>query len=447
MKTTNKNPFLKKLIRRYVVFGFKNFYSEFHIIGEENIPSSGPVIFAPNHTNALMDAIAIHAILPTEVSVTFLARSDIFKNKRVAGILNYLGLLPAFRIRDGVENLAKNDASFEKCVELLNANAALGIMPEGNQGDERKIRPLVKGIFRIGFAAQQKIGIESAVKIVPVGLDFGSITNFGKHIIISVGKPIEISKYISRYEQNPALATNELKAELASSLSDLTINITSSQHYNSIEMTLEIVAKMKTVRNNNEYKALEIFEIKKQTLKKLLQLEATEPEKILELEKYCTELQEDINAYHIKPEIIVDKTLTTADLIKKTTLLIVGAPLFIIGLLCNILPFKAPEYLRKKLGVKYKGFYSSFHFVFGLISFPVFYFIQICLINAAFQLTWVEFILAFGFQYLMGKIAYSWLSSIKTLKDRLYYRRFCKQYPPLSNRIQFLIEKISNIAQ
>ena len=34
-------------------------YSEISIVGKENIPTDGAVIFAPNHTNALMDALSV----------------------------------------------------------------------------------------------------------------------------------------------------------------------------------------------------------------------------------------------------------------------------------------------------------------------------------------------------------------------------------------------------
>ena len=47
------------IIRRYVIFTFKRFYGEYIVNGKENIPEDGPVIYAANHLNALMDPLAV----------------------------------------------------------------------------------------------------------------------------------------------------------------------------------------------------------------------------------------------------------------------------------------------------------------------------------------------------------------------------------------------------
>jgi len=77
------------------------------VLGRENIPTDCPVIFAPNHINALMDAIAIHSIAPYKVPVIFLARADIFNNKKSAQLLKSAKILPAFRMRDGMKTSAR----------------------------------------------------------------------------------------------------------------------------------------------------------------------------------------------------------------------------------------------------------------------------------------------------------------------------------------------------
>ena len=95
-------PLYFNLVRRYVIFCFKRYYGEIIVIGKENIPTDSPVIFAPNHTNALMDAIAVHAVVPYSLPLIFLARADIFRNKTAARFLRYAKIMPAFRMRDGI---------------------------------------------------------------------------------------------------------------------------------------------------------------------------------------------------------------------------------------------------------------------------------------------------------------------------------------------------------
>src|ERR1035437_5336659 len=233
-------PFSFRLLRNYLVFSFKQFFSEYIVVGKENIPINCPIIFAPNHINAFMDAIAVHSIAPKNLPVIFLARADIFKNNTSAKILKFLKIMPAFRMRDGMENLGKNQEVFEQCVEILHENKALGIMPEGYQGDQQKLRPLVKGIFRIAFDAQQKFGFQDKVKIIPVGINYGDLVKYGKHIIINIGKPIEVSEYMNIYAENPVIATNEIRKKLWNDLNELTLNLETENHYECFETVCEV---------------------------------------------------------------------------------------------------------------------------------------------------------------------------------------------------------------
>ena len=58
---------------------FRHSYRHIKYVGEENIPQDGAVIFAPNHTNALQDALAVLSI--NSERKVFVARADIFRNK------------------------------------------------------------------------------------------------------------------------------------------------------------------------------------------------------------------------------------------------------------------------------------------------------------------------------------------------------------------------------
>ena len=77
---------IEKYSARYAllkkVAGFwhnKVFYRKIIIIGRENINPDHHLIFAPNHQNALMDALAV--LFTHKGQPVFLARADIFKRK------------------------------------------------------------------------------------------------------------------------------------------------------------------------------------------------------------------------------------------------------------------------------------------------------------------------------------------------------------------------------
>lgn len=64
------------LLYRYVCLFLRLFYKTIVIEGKDNIPNNSPIIFAPNHQNALMDPLAV--LYGSKRQIVFLARADIF---------------------------------------------------------------------------------------------------------------------------------------------------------------------------------------------------------------------------------------------------------------------------------------------------------------------------------------------------------------------------------
>ena len=58
------------------------FYRKVIVLGRDNINPDHHIIFAPNHQNALMDALAV--LFTQKKQLVFLARADIFKKKTIA---------------------------------------------------------------------------------------------------------------------------------------------------------------------------------------------------------------------------------------------------------------------------------------------------------------------------------------------------------------------------
>lgn len=293
-------PLSYRFVRSLIIKALQLYYDEIIVIGTENIPTKGGFIVAPNHRNALMDALAVALITPKNISTSFLARSDIFKNKNVARLLRFAKLMPAFRIRDGYENLNKNNDVFEECVELLEANHALCIMPEGNQEMEHRVRPLVKGIFRVAFAVQQRNRTKNSLQILPVGFDYGHSVKYGKHLIINIGEAINVSEYSEAYIENPPKALNEIKDELKQRLETLTLHIDTEKYYETILLAIDF-SYYKLLKNRNlKQTTSNIYETRKQTSDKLCELEKSQPEVLNELGKHCLEYKQALEKNKIQ---------------------------------------------------------------------------------------------------------------------------------------------------
>ena len=415
-------PIYFNFIRRYVLFMFKRYYGEFIVRGKENIPENAPLIFAPNHINALMDALAVHYVVPRNLPLVFLARADIFKNKSAARFLGYAKILPAFRMRDGIENLGNNAEIFNKCIEILHHKRALGIMPEGNQEVERKLRPLAKGIFRIAFAAQQKYGFEPGVKIVPVGIDYGNMLKANKHIIINIGRPIEVSEYISTYTDNQVKATNDIRDRLRKDLSELTLNLATDSYYNCFEIVVEVAQK--SILNALKLKngSYNRFLARQNVSERLVKLESTNQNEMIKLNKLSSDYQELLSQLKLKTVNVENKGSNWFKLIMDFLFLTLSFPVFILGFILNFFPFFIPVFVRKYIfKSQYEGFFSSLQFGLGIISFPLFCAIQ----TVVFELftgssVWIA-LLFFVAQYPLGKFALSWNKLIKNWFGSIRY--------------------------
>jgi 1-acyl-sn-glycerol-3-phosphate acyltransferase len=181
-RATRKYSIIKSIAR--IVFYL--FYRKIHISGKENIPEGGSIIFAANHQNALMDALAV--IFTNQYQPVYLARADIFKNPFIARILGVFKMMPVYRFRDGMDTMGQNHDTFESTSRVLGSGGCIGIMPEGNHGDQKRLRVLKKGIFRIAFKAGEN-GSSADIKIVPVGLDYSKPAGFYEELIVIMADP------------------------------------------------------------------------------------------------------------------------------------------------------------------------------------------------------------------------------------------------------------------
>lgn len=443
-------PLSYRLIKKYVTGSFKKFYSEHIVLGKENIPQNGPVLFAPNHLNALMDALAVTSVTPDHYATVFLARSDMFKKKPIADLLTFVKIMPAFRIRDGYATLGKNAEIFEKCIEVLEHDNAMCIMPEGNQELERKLRPLVKGIFRVAFSAQERLGTSRDVKIIPVGIDMGDLEKSNTPIIINFGEPISITGYMAEYGENPVTATNNIKNELKVRLESLTLNLNSEQYYNEFESItwLTNIAVLKELQLADN--AVNRFHARQEIAGRLVALEREDPNAMEMVARAVNRLNEIKKSYRLHDRNFDMADQTTIQISGHLLILLPALPVFIIGLILNFLPFFLPVFIRKKMNVEFTGFYSSLHFGIGLITFPVFYALQAVFLLVLTSLPWWSLILFIPLQFILGKWALNIYKRARKLIGQLHFNTFRKNKKAVyveATELRSKILKIISIAK
>lgn len=181
-------------LRVYVDYCTRSVYSKIIVRGEENLPKDGAVILAPNHCNALMDALVILKAFPEPT--VFGARADIFRKPVFAKALRFFKILPMVRKRDGLHNVLKNKATTEEIIDVLDNGVKFCMFNEGTHRTKRSLLPVGKGIFRIAITAAEKFGDRKPVYVVPVGLEYGDYFRYKATLTITYGQPINVSDYL-----------------------------------------------------------------------------------------------------------------------------------------------------------------------------------------------------------------------------------------------------------
>jgi 1-acyl-sn-glycerol-3-phosphate acyltransferase len=359
------------LLQQYAKLCFHIYFRKVEVINRHNIPRNQPVIIAPNHQNALMDAM--NMVCNTSLQHVFLARADIFKGKRLIRFLTYLNIMPIYRIRDGIENVKKNDEVFEKTLQVLhNKHNPLILFPEGNHGDKRRLRQLVKGLFRIAFQAQERYGDQEGVKIVPVGYDYGHYTNFRSTLFVNIGKPIEVSELMDDYRENPVIAINKMRERFAAALSKQMIDIQSDEYYELYMQLRETFnPEMRSILRIMGTSLADKFRADKVMIEGLNRELETNPDAIRDLNTQVMDYQKRLKNSKLRDWIIGRGRDNIAELLLSVLLKLIFLPVFIFGFIHNFLPYWFAE--SRTRNIKDRQFHSSIKYVIGMIAFPVWY--------------------------------------------------------------------------
>jgi 1-acyl-sn-glycerol-3-phosphate acyltransferase len=367
-------PVFYRILYAMVSMAHKLYYRRFTVVGYEKIPPNSPVIFAPNHQNALMDALAVD--FAAKRSVVFLARADIFKKPIVAKILNMLKILPIYRIRDGIEALGNNQEVFDNTVAVLKANYPLCILPEGNHEGQKRLRSLKKGIFRIALQAEESNQFNLNLHIVPVGLDFSDYFNAGADLIVVFGTPIKISDYAEQYRENEQKTINKLMHVLAANMRSVMIHIP-EEHYELIHEISELYEPCICQSSETKREPYNRFKIRQHIVHKATEAFKHFPEKAAQLAEALKDYNAQLNKFRFKDILFQHKPAGGFSLLAGILISILLLPIQLYGFILNYIPFKLPIQLALK--VKDRHFKSSIQFVISLLFFPVYYLLLMAL--------------------------------------------------------------------
>ena len=143
------------------------------ILGKENIPPSGRVILAGNHTN-IFDCLMLMS--SAKRGIHFLAKKELWKGAKKI-IFSNMGLIP-------VDRKSHDHKALEEAENYLKNERLIAIFPEGTTSKNKEnLLP-----FKIGAV---KMAYDTNTMIVPFSIT-GNYKLFSRNLKIKFGKPYKI---------------------------------------------------------------------------------------------------------------------------------------------------------------------------------------------------------------------------------------------------------------
>ena len=360
------------LLRHYVDLVLRLSYRNIKYVGRERLPKDGAIIFAPNHTNALMDAMVILAL--DRRPKVFVARADIFRNPRIAKILTFCRIMPIMRMRDGIDEVRKNNETIERAVDVLRDKVPFCIFPEGTHQAKYSSLPLSKGIFRIAFQAQELMP-DMPLYIVPVGLRYGNFFRFRSTARVQVGEPINVGEFVKQNSDlTPAEQMNTLKELLDERMKQSIFYIPNDENYDAVyEICAAVVSKQtRDFKADPELRKLRgldaHFEANNKTVKHLGQIKENDPELHKELMALGNRASELRRSRRISLSSVSVK-FNVFSRIKRIVLFLLLVPYAIPAAVLTLPMTLICQLLFKKL--KDYAFRNSVRYVINLVMWPL----------------------------------------------------------------------------
>jgi 1-acyl-sn-glycerol-3-phosphate acyltransferase len=325
-------------LKLYVTITNLLYFKKIRVIGLGNIPAKGPVIYAITHQNSLLDAYLSNGF--SWRSPYYLVRADVYKHKFIDKLMRGIKTLPIYRIRDGYDNIKKNDQIFDATKAILTKGGVVAIFPEGSHSLTHQLRPLKKGIARIAFMADAADDFNLNVQIVPIGISYESYFKSSSRTLVSYGKPISIADYKQSFLEDQNKAFRSMLSELSLQMKSLIVHIDSA-NYDSVYQDYQ----------------------KQRVYKKSLSEQLKSDQELVR----CLEDGE-------KFEDAADKIPTLIQLIKST--------LYMLRMVVSYIPKTIVRLMVKKM-IKDKNYIGTMSYTYSMLIYPLFYTIVYYLIKIA----------------------------------------------------------------
>jgi 1-acyl-sn-glycerol-3-phosphate acyltransferase len=368
-----------RIFRALATIALRLFFRRIEVEARHNVPPVGPVLFVPNHSNALVDPLVIMTSVRREVTIT--AKNVLARNPLLRWLMAAMGVVTFHRRSDVGKgaDLRQNVRSLQLCREILAGGGAVCIFPEGVSHSDPRLRGFHLGPARIALDYLRKDGNPCRLRIVPVGMLYTEKHRFRSDVWLRFGLPIDVARWAAA---NPQAGPAELTADLQARVQALTLNYESRRESAILSWAAEIAAtraEPPPALGSAERPVADWFRLLGRLQAGYQKLQLSEPETVHALTR-------EIRAYRAelrRAGIAVDEVYLPIHpgraaffLVRELELILGGSPMALFGAINHVMPYQIVKAVARKLSVDKDQWASNVVYP-GLVVFAVCYLVQL----------------------------------------------------------------------
>ena len=364
--------------------GLSVYFEEIAVHGRKHIPKKGPLMVVVNHPNALMDPLLVSTILKQRIG--FLGKASLFSNKINSWFLSrVLHTIPVNRREDAAEGAVLDNAgSFQAAYEYLGKKGTIVIFPEGTSILEMKLRKLKTGTARMALGFEELNNFSGKLKIMVMAMNYSEAHRFRSKVTINIGKPFSIEVYKELYKTDPVFAVQKLTGQIRKKLEKNLVLAGDKEQEHFLKQVTRIyrdhlIGTLQLKRNSETE-----FALLKRLGNAITYTNLQNPDAYNSLKEQTAGYLKLLRKHKLHDEVFrhnPEGVKFYLFLLIRLLYLIVLAPLCVLGIMANALPFVLPSKLFPLISreIEYK---AAIVMTLGLILFPVFYIAEIYLFHS-----------------------------------------------------------------
>jgi len=411
---------MRNAITAFLRFCLKVFYRRIEFSGLEQVPD-GPVIFAINHPNGLVDPLFVLCFAPRPVS--FLAKAPLFRYPVIGWFARMFEGIPVYRKQD--QTRGSNRETFARARQVLRNGGSIAIFPEGTTHDDPQLRELKTGVARIALGA----GLDELF-VVPTGIYYTAKHVFRSEAMAVFGEAIRVESMVT-LEEPPADEVETLTATIDEGLDAVTLQAES-------QAALELIARAEDIFTADESQPLaEELELRRRFIEGYHYLRAHDPERLARLESAIAQLAAELRRAKLDPHDLAPR-LEPA----RVRRILILLPLALIGAIPNWPAYRLIGFIARRLSKGEGAMIATIKFLAAFALYPLTWTALATFIGLRFGAVW-----AIASLIVVPILAYIALRVFEDIDDVIGDIRGLAFAPRLASRREAIRQEILAVAQ